>query len=81
MLRLILILGGLLIMMGHTTAPKLCSTASAWNIRFLRSTSEYLSAQGFERVQLLGTQLSRDSVNYTQSSQARGYPSSTLRPH
>jgi hypothetical protein len=35
MLGLILIGGGLLIMMGNTTAPKRCSMTSAWTIRFL----------------------------------------------
>jgi hypothetical protein len=38
MLCLILIVGGLLIMMGNTTALKRCSITSAWKIRFLKPT-------------------------------------------
>jgi hypothetical protein len=37
MLCLIPILGGLLIMMGNTTALKRCSTTSGWKIRFPRT--------------------------------------------
>ena len=37
MLRWISIFGGLLIMMGHTTAQKRCSTTSVWKIRFLKT--------------------------------------------
>jgi hypothetical protein len=37
MLCLIPIIGGLLIMMGNTTAPKRCSITSAWKIKFPRA--------------------------------------------
>ncbi len=37
MLCWILIVGGLLIMMGNTTAPKRCSIISGWKIKFLKT--------------------------------------------